>query len=165
MAAHKDFAKLLADVEIYVDGIAAMQIQNLNAWVDAARNEIIEKYQPEEYDKTAYLLKAAHIQEDEYFRNRVHADMDAIIRDIRENHKNDSESALENSIAEEFKQDLEEAANFKGSRLEQLVMIFCKQTKLRYAKLTDEEKQWLIRIAQKSELAKSYVPQRGKNRK
>ena len=30
MAAHKDFVKLLADIEIYVDGIATMQIQNLN---------------------------------------------------------------------------------------------------------------------------------------
>ncbi len=36
-------------------------------------------------------------------------------------------------------------------------MVFCKQTKLRYSKLTEEEKQWLTRIVQKSELAKSYV--------
>ena len=28
---HKDFIKFLADIEIYVDGIATMQIQNLNA--------------------------------------------------------------------------------------------------------------------------------------
>ena len=53
-------------------------------------------------------------------------------------------------------------ANFKGSRTEQLLMVFCKQTKLRYNELTEEEKQWLTRIVQKSELAKSYVPQRGK---
>lgn len=43
---------------------------------------------------------------------------------------------------------------------EQLLMVFCKQTKLRYTKLTDEEKQWLTGIVQKSELAKSYVLQR-----
>lgn len=43
-------------------------------------------------------------------------------------------------------------------------MVFCKQTKLRYSKLTEEEKQWLTRIVQKSELAKSYVPQRGKRK-
>lgn len=43
---------------------------------------------------------------------------------------------------------------------EQLLMVFCKQTKLRYTKLTEEEKQWLTGIVQKSELAKSYVPQR-----
>ena len=31
LATHKDFIKFLADIEIYVDGIATMQIQNLNA--------------------------------------------------------------------------------------------------------------------------------------
>ena len=30
LATHKDFIKFLADIEIYVDGIATMQIQNLN---------------------------------------------------------------------------------------------------------------------------------------
>lgn len=46
LAAHKDFVNLLADIQIYVEGIAAAQIQNLNAWVDAAKAEIVEKYQP-----------------------------------------------------------------------------------------------------------------------
>ena len=54
-----------------------------------------------------------------------------------------------------------EAGDFKDSRAEQLLMVFCWQTKLRYNKLTEEEKQWLLPVIQKSELAKSYVPQRG----
>ena len=162
MAAHPDFVKLLADMEIYVDGIAAAQIQNLNAWVDVARAEIMDKYQPGEHDKTMYLLKAAHVQEGEYFNRRVHDDIDGILEDIKAAHRGRSERASEKSIAAELKRDLDEAANFKGSRLEQLIFLFCKQTKLRYNKLTDEEKQWLVRIAQKSELLKTAVPQRGK---
>ena len=74
MAAHPDFVKLLADIEIYVDGITTMQIQNLNAWVDVAREEIMEKYRPGEDDKTMYLLNASHVQEGEYFSRRVHDD-------------------------------------------------------------------------------------------
>ncbi|MEM5767696.1 MAG: transcriptional regulator, partial [Bacillota bacterium] len=35
---------------------------------------------------------------------------------------------------------------------------------LKYSRLTEEEKRWLTRIAQKSELAKGPVPQRGKKR-
>ena len=46
LATHRDFVKLLADIEIYVNGIATGQIQNLNAWVDVARAEIMEKHQP-----------------------------------------------------------------------------------------------------------------------
>ena len=56
LTAHPDFVKLLADIQIYVEGIAATQIQNLNAWVDVARAEIMEKYQPGEHDKTAGVL-------------------------------------------------------------------------------------------------------------
>ena len=93
MAAHKDFVKLLADIEIYVDGIATMQIQNLNAWVDVARAEIMEKYHPDEQDKDVYLLQAAHIHEHQYFCQRVHEDIDSIMKDIKGAHRTDSTSA------------------------------------------------------------------------
>ncbi len=119
LATHPDFTKLLADIQIYVEGIASMQIQNLNAWVDVARAEIMEKYQPKEQDKTMYLLQSAHV---------------------------------------------EEVAAFEGSRAEQLLMVFCKQTKLRYNKLTEDEKQALIRIMQKSELMKNPISQRGRKK-
>ena len=142
-----------------------MQIQNLNAWVDVARAEIVEKYQPGENDRTTYLLQSAHVDEGEYFTSRVHRDIDAIMEDMREAHLGRSDSAPKNSAAEDLKQNLEEVARFNGSKLEQLIMLFCKQTKLRYNKLTEEEKQWLARIAQKSELLKSSVSQRGKKRK
>ena len=99
-----------------------------------------------------------------YFSSRVHHDIDAIMEDIREAHRGRSDSAPENTIVDELKRDLEEVANFKGSRAEHLFMVLCKQTKLRYTKLTEEEKQWLTRIVQKSELTKSYVPQRGKRK-
>ena len=165
LALHKDFVKLLADIEIYVNGIAAMQIQNLNAWVDVARAEIMEKYRPGEHDGTMLLLNAAHIEEGEYFSRRVHDDIDEIMADIKEAHKTRSESAPDTSVVDELKRDIDEAASFKGSRLEQLIFLFCKQPKIRYNKLTEEEKQWLVRIAQKSELAKGGASQRGKRKK
>ena len=87
MAAHKDFVRLLAGIEIYVDGIATMQIQNLNAWVNVARAEIIERYHPDEQDKDAYLLQAIHIHEHQYFCQRVHEDIDRIMGDIKVTHR------------------------------------------------------------------------------
>ena len=164
LATHRDFVKLLADIEIYVNGVAAGQIQNLNAWVDVARAEIMEKYQPGEHDKTAYLLKASHVQEGEYFSRRVHDDIDGIMEDIKEAHRVRAESAPKNSVVTELKKDLDEVANFKGSRLEQWLLIYCKQNRLPYHKLTEEEKQWLIRIGSKSDFMKSHIQQRGKRR-
>ena len=83
----------LADIEIYVDGIATMQIQNLNTLVDTVRHEIIERYRPGEDDPHLKVLQAAHISDDESFSHMVLDDLNLIIRDIRETHKKDSESA------------------------------------------------------------------------
>ena len=116
LATHKDFIKFLADIEIYVDGIATMQIQNLNALVDTVRHEIIERYRPGEDDPHLKVLQAAHISDDEYFSQMVRDDLNLIIRDIREAHKKDSESAPQTTVANELKENLEAVENFKGSR-------------------------------------------------
>ena len=104
LATHKDFIKFLADIEIYVDGIATMQIQNLNALVDTVRHEIIERYRPGEDDPHLKVLQAAHISDDEYFSHMVLDDLNLIIRDIREAHKKDSESAPQTTVADELKE-------------------------------------------------------------
>lgn len=162
LVAHKDFMKLLADIDIYVNRVAAMQIHNLNAWVEAVRAKMIETYQPGETDIEAYLSDAILLRERDYFTSRVHEDIDAIMEDIREAHRGRSESGPEHSAIAELKQDLEDVANFKGSRAEAWLMMYCKQTQTSYHRLTEEEKRWLMRIAQKSKLAKGHVSQRGK---
>ena len=111
LATHKDFIKFLADIEIYVDGIATMQIQNLNALVDTIRHEIIERYRPGEDDPHLKVLQAAHISDDEYFSHMVLDDLNLIIRDIREAHKKDSESAPQTTVADELKENLEAVEN------------------------------------------------------
>ena len=58
------------------------------------------------------------INDDEYFSHLVNEDIDRIIRDLREKHRKDSTSAPEVSVVQKMKQDLDEVANFKGSRLE-----------------------------------------------
>lgn len=150
LATHKDFIKFLADIEIYVDGIATMQIQNLNALVDTVRHEIIERYRPGEDDPHLKVLQAAHISDDEYFSHMVRDDLNLIIRDIREAHKKDSESAPQTTVADELKENLEAVENFKGSRDEKLVVLYCKQLGINYKNLSDEEFRWLIRILKKS---------------
>ena len=124
MLFRSDFIKFLADIEIYVDGIATMQIQNLNALVDTVRHEIIERYRPGEDDPHLKVLQAAHISDDEYFSQMVRDDLNLIIRDIREAHKKDSESAPQTTVADELKENLEAVENFKGSRDEKLVILY-----------------------------------------
>lgn len=89
--------------------------------------------------------------------SRVHKDMDGILEDLRKAHVGRSDGAPKSTVAEELKRDLEEVVNFEDSHTGQLLLVFCKQTKLRYNKLSKEEKQWLIRIMQKSELVKNAI--------
>ena len=63
------------------------------------RHEIIERYRPGEDDSHLKVLQAAHISDDEYFSHMVLDDLSLIIRDIREAHKKDSESAPQTAVA------------------------------------------------------------------
>lgn len=153
LISHEDFPRLLADIEIYIDNIAGMQIKNLNAWIDVVRQELIEKYNPDKDDTTLRVLEAAHIHDDEYFSHLVNEDIDRIIHDLREKHSKDATSAPEESVAEQMKKDLEEVASFKGSKLEKQMIVYCKQLKIDYTKLTQEEFRWFIKILRKSKLS------------
>ena len=161
---HKDFIKLMAHIEIYVDGIANMQIQNLNTLVDTVRKSIIEKYQPSEDDYHLQILQAAHINDDEYFSHMVSDDLHDIIKDIREAHKKDSDTAPETTIANELKKDLEDATKFKGSIQEKQAVLYCKRLGINYNKLSTEEFQTLIKILNKSSLLKSPMNKKKKRK-
>lgn len=87
-----------------------------------------------------------------------------LMEDIREVHRGRAESAPEKSVATERKKDLNEVANFKGSHLEQRLLIYCKQNRIPYNRLTEEEKQSLIRIGSKADFMRSHISRRGKRK-
>ena len=125
---------------------------------------IRDRYRPGEDDPHLKVLQAAHISDDEYFSHMVRDDLNLIIRDIRENHKKDSESAPQTTVADELKENLEAVENFKGSRDEKLVVLYCKQLGINYKNLSDEEFRWLIRIL-KNQRKWERLSARGKNDK
>ena len=57
---------------------------------------------------------------------------------------------------------LEAVENFKGSRDEKLVVLYCKQLGINYKNLSDEEFRWLIRILKKSKKMGTPISQRKK---
>ena len=63
-----------------------------------------------------------------------------------EKHSKDSTIALEESVAEQMKKDLEEVANFKGSKFVKQLIVYYKQLKIDYRKLTTEEFRCLFRF-------------------
>lgn len=157
---HPEFSRLMADMEIYVDGVVSMQIRNLNSLLESARAAILEKYHPKE-DNTLLTLKAAQIDEDEYFARVVSEDVERILKELKKAHSNDSENISLDDPTASLKEYLDELSGTEGGD-QKWIKIFCKELRLPYAKLTETEKNWLIQISRKSELLKSGTPQRGR---
>ena len=97
IATHEKFRELMADTEIYVDGIATMRFQDLNGLLEITRAEVQSRYQPEENDTAIKALQASQIQEEDFFCHVTHKTWDSILHDIRNAHKNDRESAPDDS--------------------------------------------------------------------
>ena len=164
LVTHPEFPRLMADMEIYVDGMVSMQIRNLNALLESVRTSIIEKYDPKE-DNALRTLKAAQIDEDEYFARVVSNNVERILIDLKQHHSKDTSSASADSPVVAFKESLEEISQVKGGKVEKLMMLFCKQNQINYSKLTDNEKRWLVEICKKSNLLKGGASRRGKRAK
>lgn len=162
LAVHPDFPRLMADLEIYVNGIAGKQVQSANAIVDAMSATIMKQHNPGLSDPQLRQLVTAHIDDDSFCRYVIQQDINGIALDLREAHKDDFFSVPEDNLLEDFLQAAEEAAA-PGSDPEQAAMAFiCKRLKLNYGKLSEEERKWLKGIAQKSDLLKNPKPQRGR---
>ena len=69
------FPRLMADLEIYVNGIAAKQVQGANAIVDAVSATIMKQHNPGLTDPQLRQLIAAHIDDDSFCRHVIQQDI------------------------------------------------------------------------------------------
>lgn len=151
-----------ADLEIYVNGVAVRQVQGANAIVDTVSATIMKQHNPGLSDKELRELITAHLDEDEFCRYVIQRDINGIALALREAHKEDFFSVPEDNTLKGFLETAAEIAS-KDSDPEQASLLFiCKRLKLNYWKLSVEERKWLKKIAEKSDLLKNPKQQRGK---
>ena len=162
LATHSDFPRLMAGLEIYVNGVATKQIQGANAIVDAMSATIMKRHNPGLTDPQLRQLITAHIDEDSFCRYVIQQDINKIALDLREAHKDDFFSVPEDNPLKGFLQAADEAASEDGDPEQASLAFICKRLKLNLKKLSEDEKKWLKKIAQKSDLLKNPNPQRGR---
>ena len=153
---HPAFEKYMADIEIYVNGIAANQIHTLNSLVDFARQQVMENYHPDEEEFAQKELNACYVDEYEFFRHVIQSDLGEIIKDLRKAHAGETETAPATSIVEDMKSDLEAYKKFKGSRAEKDFALMCKRRGINYSKVPDDEKIVVMRFLRRSKNFKGY---------
>ena len=162
MALHKDFQRMMVDIEIFVDRIADMRINDMNTVLNATRQQVIEKYNPGENDLYVRTLELAQIRENDYFGHVVHQDIDGIMRDIRDAHRKDALTADAETPAIEAQKQLETALSYEGSEDEKKARVFLASLGIDYDALTQEEFVTVINVLKKSAHMKSPYSQRGK---
>ena len=89
LAAHPDFSRLMADLELYVNGVAVKQVQTVNAIVDTMSATIMKQYNPGLTDPQLRQLVAVHIGDDSFCRYVIQQDINGIALDLREAHRDD----------------------------------------------------------------------------
>ena len=161
---HKDFQRFLLDAEIYVDRIADMRVNDMNAVLEAVRQMALMKNGGEENDLHLRTLEVAQIREDEYFGSLIADDLKGILRDIRSEHRPDTMTADETSLAATVQEQLQEAMHFEGSSEEKKIRAYLATIGLDYDALTKEELVSIVSGLKKSKYLKSPLNQRGKAR-
>ena len=161
---HNDFLRFMLDAEIYVDRIADMRVNDMNAVLEAVRQMALMKNGGIENDLHLRTLEVAQIREDEYFGSLIADDLKGILRDIREQHRPDTMTADETSLAATVQDQLQEAMNFEGSSEEKKARSFLATLGIDYDKLSKEQFVTLIEILKLSKHMKSPMSQRGKAR-
>lgn len=111
---HKDFQRFMLDAEIYVDRIADMRVNNMNAVLEAVRQMALMKNGGEENDLYLRTLEVAQIREDEYFGSLIADDLKGILRDIRNEHRPDTMTADETSLVATVQGQLQDAMNLRA---------------------------------------------------
>ena len=163
MLCHKDFQRMMLDAEIYVDRIADMRINDMNAMLEAVRKMALMNQDGQE-DLSTRTLELAQVREDDYFGHVLADDLKAILRGIREEHSSDTTTADTPSIAEEVRAQLQDAMNFEGSDAEKQARIFLTTFGIDYDAITKEQFINLIEVLKLSKHMKSSTNQRGKAR-
>ena len=164
MLCHPDFQRMMLDAEIFVDQIADMRINDMNAVLETVRQMLLAKHTTGQDDLYLRTLELAQVQEEEYFGHVVAEDLERILRDIRGAHKVDRTTADQSSVAVETQAQLQEVMSFEGSAEEKKARFFLANLGIDYDAITKEQFVTLMDILAKSKkLQIRQASQRGKN--
>ena len=162
LVSHEKFKLLMYDMEIFVDRIADMRIQNMNSVMETTRQQIIQKYHPDMDDVYTRTLDLVQIGELDYFSRIVHDDIDVILRDIREAHRNDTTTA--DSEAVPTRNNVQELlVKTMSSPAEEVIAdMLIKQMGIPREEITEEELEAFISLISKAKKKVNVASLRGK---
>ena len=164
---HRDFQRLMVDMEIFVDHIASMQVDNLNYGMGAARSIVQKQYHPDENELFYRTAELGKIPADEYVSAVLRDDLTGILRDIREAHPAKAKDAAGISplaVIGEFQKKIQSVVEGEGTPEERAAKVYLAAWGIEYDSLTPEEFVVLIGILEKSKFKENSISRRGRKR-
>ncbi len=162
---HKDFQRLMIDMEIFVDGDASLYIDGLNNFMGSVRNNVRTQYHPDENEQFYRTLKVALVSGDKYISSVLRDDLVNILNDIREaSRKKRKDKNVVSPLAEieEFQKKVQSVIEGKGSPEEQAAKVYLAAWGIDYDSLTPEEFVVLTEILDKSKFKGNSINRRGR---
>lgn len=163
IATHKNFRRLMTDIEIFVDRIVDMRVAQMNLVLEATRQKVLGSYAPGENDLYVRTLELGQVQESDFYSHVLHDDLDSIIRDIRDAHRHDSTTADPQPTLEDVKEKFEQAIQ-QGSDMEAMIHQFCERLEIPFEKISSEDFSAFLRILSLSKQLRNPDNMRGKAR-
>ena len=162
---HPDFWKFMSDTEIYVDGLAEMQIRNLNSFVSLMRSKLLMRDQIPDSEHYLRTLKVCEIDEGDYFSRRIFEDISAISKDIKQSHRRDVETGDEiNPLTDVIDIVKEYAA--ATDPMKATLSTLSKQLGINFNKMDPAEVQFFTTLVEKySTTYRSMLPKKGRGKK
>ena len=138
-----------------VKGLFGSPVQrDLVLMLEAVFRRVLEEHPEATADRAIKVLEACQVEEEDFFCHVTHKTWDVILHDIRKAHENDSESAPDTTPADELIREVQKAMQSPGDRVQQFTEIFCKAFRLKYKRLSQEERSLLKKLFKKSPLIK-----------
>lgn len=154
IATHDKFKELMADTEIFIDGIATKCFNDINDYLEDVRTEIINRHPNIDEDIPLRTLSASQIREEDFFCHITHKPWDTILKDIRKNHEQDIDSISEDDDTLSL-QKIRQIMISSGNNIDKFIKIFCNSFQLKYKKLSEDEKEFLRKLFKKSPIIKN----------
>ncbi len=155
IATHDKFKELMADTEIFIDGIATKRFNDLNTSLEDIRTEIISKNPDVKEDIPLRTLSVSQIREEDFFCHITHKTWDTILKDIRKNHERDIDSIPDNDNNILSIQKINQIMKSSGNSIDKFIEIFCNSLGIKYKRISENEKESFRKLLKKSPTIKN----------
>lgn len=150
IATHDKFKELMADTEIFIDGIATKCFNDINNYLEDVRAEIINRHPNIDEDVPLRTLSASQINEEDFFCHITHKTWDTILKDIRKNHEHDIDSIADNDKNVLSVQKVRQIIISSGNNIDKFIEVFCSSMGIKYKRLSEGEKESFRKLLKKS---------------